>query len=318
MRPPPAEPGTPSGSSDTARHPIAVVAARTGLSPDVLRVWERRYRAVVPARSADGQRLYTDADVERLQSLRSAIEAGRSIGQIARLPSTELAAMVEEDAAARAPEPPDDTATGTSDMVADALAHILALDAPALDGLLRRAASLLGVSSFLERVAALLLRRVGEEWHAGRLSVAQEHLATAVTEDVLRTIMRELASANGAARVVVATPAGERHAVGAVLVGARAAADGWNVVFLGADLPAEEIASAATATSARAVALSVVYVDDPRRLLRELRALRERLPAQIAMIVGGAGAAPLRHQLRAIGILVADTLSDLSSLESDN
>src|SRR5918997_5056654 len=86
---------------DIARHPIGVVAERTGLSPDLLRVWERRYQAVEPSRSLDGQRAYSDADVERLRLLRLATLAGRSIRQVARLTSDELARLVREDEAAR-------------------------------------------------------------------------------------------------------------------------------------------------------------------------------------------------------------------------
>src|SRR5918998_2487369 len=87
--------------ADVARHPIGVVAERTGLSPDILRVWERRYRAVEPSRAPDGQRAYSDADVERLRLLRLATLAGRSIRQVARLATDELARLVRDDDDAR-------------------------------------------------------------------------------------------------------------------------------------------------------------------------------------------------------------------------
>src|SRR5918992_5648202 len=85
----------------SGRHPIGVVSERTGLSPDLLRVWERRYRAVEPSRAPDGQRLYSDTDVERLRLLRLATLAGRSIRQVAQLPTDELTRLVREDEAAR-------------------------------------------------------------------------------------------------------------------------------------------------------------------------------------------------------------------------
>lgn len=302
------------GAERVPRHPIAVVAARTGLTPDVLRVWERRYAAVKPGRSADGQRLYSDADVDRLRTLRRAIDAGRTVGQVVRLSPSALRKLVAEDAAARALEPAAPVTTATDELLADALARIRALDAPALDVILRRAAALMGVSAFLEDVAGPLLRRVGDEWHAGRLTVGQEHLASAVVQEVMTSAMRELASGNGAARIVVATPAGERHVAGAALVGARAAADGWNVVYLGADVPADDISAAVLATNARAVALSVVYVADRRLLVRELRSLRQRLPDDVPLIVGGAGAEAMREQLRSTGIQVAGTLGELAGL----
>src|SRR5918992_6378453 len=85
----------------SGRHPIGVVSERTGLSPDLLRVWERRYRAVEPSRATDGQRLYSDSDVERLRLLRLATLAGRSIRQVAQLATEELTQLVREDEAAR-------------------------------------------------------------------------------------------------------------------------------------------------------------------------------------------------------------------------
>src|SRR5688572_31833574 len=67
----------------------------------LFRSWERRYRAVEPSRAADGQRSYSDADVERLRLLRLATLAGRSIRQVARLATEELRRLAREDEAAR-------------------------------------------------------------------------------------------------------------------------------------------------------------------------------------------------------------------------
>ena len=98
---------TENKSSGIGEHPIQVVAQRTGLSPDVLRIWERRYAVVKPSRSATGRRLYSDRDVEHLLLLRRATLAGRSISQVADLDSEELRGLVEADevAAARSPRP---------------------------------------------------------------------------------------------------------------------------------------------------------------------------------------------------------------------
>jgi methanogenic corrinoid protein MtbC1 len=162
-----------------------------------------------------------------------------------------------------------------------------------------------------------MLRRIGDEWHAGRLTIAQEHLASSTVHDILVEIMRSLARADRTARLVVATPPGERHAIGAALAGAAAAAEGWSVIYLGPDLPAGEIAAAAAATEARLVAVSVVYVDDRERMLGELRTLRSRLPAAVPVLVGGAGARPLAAELAGAGIRVGASLADLRSALRD-
>ena len=89
------------------RHPIKVVARRTGLSPEVLRVWEKRYAVVEPGRTKTARRLYSDADIERLRILRQATLLGRRIGEISGLTTEALAAQVKEDreATAEAPRP---------------------------------------------------------------------------------------------------------------------------------------------------------------------------------------------------------------------
>lgn len=292
-----------------AKHPIAVVAERTGLSQDVIRVWERRYGAVDPARGKGGQRLYTDADVERLDLLNKASDAGRSIGQIATLPTSELAKMVEEDVAAREARGSSSTESIDANALIDvALDYTRSLDSTPLEDHLRRAASLLGVIGFIERVAAPLLRRVGDEWHAGRLTPAQEHMASGILQDILVAMMRGFTKRDGAPRVLVATPTGERHAIGAALVGAAAALHGWNVLYLGADLPSDDIAAAAIASGVTMVAVSIVYVDDRQRVLREMRLLRERLPATIDFVVGGSGAVLLWRELSGSGIRVGAKL----------
>ena len=83
--------------NQTRMHPIGVVSRRTGLKPDLIRAWERRYGAVSPERSQTRRRFYTDDDIERLQLLRKAVNGGRSIGQIAELTELELRELIEGD-----------------------------------------------------------------------------------------------------------------------------------------------------------------------------------------------------------------------------
>ncbi len=299
-----------TGTDD--RHPIAVAAERTGLTQDVLRVWERRYKAVQPVREKGGRRLYTNADIARLILLNAAAEAGRSIGQIAGLPDKVLARMVEEDTASRISRGAvEETRFDTEDLVATGLSLTRSLASAALDTHLRRAVARLGVAAFVERVAAPLLRLVGDEWHAGRLTPSQEHLASSIVHDILIATMRGFTRGPDSPRVLVATPAGERHAIGAALAGAFAAVEGWNVIYLGTDLPANEIAAAAVTADVSLVALSIVHIDDRERVLDELRSLRGRLPDAIGMTAGGTGATLLKRELTASGVRVAEKIEDL-------
>lgn len=297
-----------------ARHPIAVVAERTGISQDLLRMWERRYAAVQPARSPSGERLYSDADLERLQLMERALAGGRRIGHVARLATTELAALVEADRAAssrRAPRETDLAPAASPDVLDVAMGHIRELDARALDEALRRSVAMQGTVGFITWVAAPLLRRIGEEWHAGRLAVAEEHLASAVVESVVLDVMRTMRAAPGSPTVLVAAPGGSRHVIAAAMAGAMAAVEGWNVLFLGGDVPVREIAASARAKRVQAVALSVLYAEQEDEVVATLQALRDALPLQVPLIVGGSATLSVAARLTQSGITVGETLLDL-------
>ena len=298
------ENGAPKG------HPISVVAMRTGLSRDVLRVWERRYAAVEPMRTPGGQRRYSDAHVHRFRLLASATRHGRTISQVAHLDTDALARLVAEDDAALPRVVPNPTPVDARGMDA-ALAAIVALDAPALDAQLRRAIARDGVLPFIEKTAPALMRAVGDGWVSGRLSIAHEHLASATVLAVILETVRAVPASRSAPRVLVASPSGERHAVGAALAAAAAALEGWAVVYLGADVPAADIATAAAATGAQAVALSIVYVEDWSHLLAELRELRDQLGASVPLLIGGAGTAQVASELHERGIHICASMAEL-------
>jgi MerR family transcriptional regulator, light-induced transcriptional regulator len=295
-------------------HPIGVVAERTGLSLDVLRIWERRYSVVEPTRDEAGRRLYSDGDIERLRLLAQATSAGQSIGQIATLPVASLRELVRGAEAARwTSARPNGRTVGAAELVEQAMERTRAMDGAGVEHVLRRAASLLGTPVFLEEVVVGLSRQIGEEWHQGRLSIAQEHLTIGVLRPLLAQLRAGLPVMPGAPVLVVATPVGERHEIGALLAATAASVEGWHVTYLGADLPSEEIARAAQDTNARAVALSSVYVTDAPMVTAEVKSLREMLPRDVAILLGGAG---LNRLKAALGDLDVVTLPGLAELRT--
>lgn len=295
------------------KHPIRVVSERTGLSPDVLRAWEKRYRAVEPPRRDGGsQRLYSDADVERLRLLRRVTQAGRSIGQVAELSTPELAALVREDEAGRreAPEPVTRAAGEARSCIDRSLVHIRDLNSAGLQTSLMGGLLTLGAERFTDEVAVPLLREVGRAWEEKVLGIAQEHLTTAVLRRVLGFAADGAAVAPDAPVVVIATPARQVHEMGALLAAVSASVAGWRVAYLGPDLPAEEIAGAARKRGAQAVALSAVFpVGDPS-LADELRRLRSQLPPTVAILVGGEAGRVISAELARTGATWLPSLSD--------
>lgn len=297
--------------------PIGVVARRTGLSPGVLRAWERRYGAARPGRSEGGVRLYSSAEVARLTLLARAVAAGHAIGRLVALPSAEIEALLEESARGNGVAPGVGQGEHASNhdsidaYVRAGLEAVHALDDARLHGILTRAAVVLRGVEFAEGVVAPLLRRVGELWVEGDLCPAHEHMLSAQVRRVLTWLLDNLAVPEGAPRAVASTPKGHAHELAALLAAVRASEVGWRVTYLGPDLPANDIALAAVTTGARVVLLSVVRETGGTELVAELRSLRQRLTPDVTILVGGSGALRQRREIEAGGGV---WLSDLRNL----
>ncbi|HEU4523411.1 MAG TPA: MerR family transcriptional regulator [Gemmatimonadales bacterium] len=299
-----------STPSPIPRYPVRLVALRTGLTPHVLRAWERRYGVVSPTRSEGGQRLYSELDIERLLRLRRLTERGHAIGRLAALALSELARLEEETPAATAPVETESVTTAAS----AALEATRRLDAVELQAVLERAAMTLGVPVFLDYVVSPLLMQIGQRWSERSVSVAQEHMASGVIRRVLGWLLRLYEVRNGAPRVVVTTPPLHAHEFGALMAAACAAAEGWNVTYLGPDLPVTDLVGAVAMSGARAVALSAVYQPEGGDLLEALRETRARLPPGVALVVGGSGALQIRADAEAAGARVVGSLAEFRSV----
>jgi DNA-binding transcriptional MerR regulator/methylmalonyl-CoA mutase cobalamin-binding subunit len=304
------------------RHPMRVVTRRTGLSADLLRVWEKRYEVVKPARSSGGRRLYSDADIERLRLLYRATLAGRGIGQVAALSTPALTALVRRDADAERADndghaPPADARTvvpATAEYLTEAGRAIERLDAQALEAVLRRAVVALPVATLLDELVAPLLERIGTQWREGTLRPVHGHLATVVLRRVLDRVIDTASSPGTSPHLIVATPTGQAHEFGALLTAATAAAEGWRVTYLGVSLPAEDIAEAAVRTRARAVALSLVYPAGDPAVAHEIRRLRALLPDHVTTLAGGAAASAYRTPLDETGTRRVGDLGELRAM----
>ncbi|HAB14973.1 MAG TPA: MerR family transcriptional regulator [Verrucomicrobiota bacterium] len=294
-----------------AHHTIKSVVNRTGLSAHVIRVWEKRYRAVKPDRTDTNRRRYSDDEVERLALLRDVTRGGHSIGAVAKLPVEKLRELASHAPASNGHAPAATRAPTSPTLLTECIAAVNRLDSPALEAALKRGSVELGAQGLLQRVIAPLAQAIGELWRNGTITAAHEHFASAVIRVFLGHATRSFSGAEGAPVVVVGTPSGQLHELGAMLAGASAANLGWNVTYLGASLPAAEIAGAARQNRARAVALSLVYPDDDARLESELVRLRELLPAEMSLLVGGRAMPAYREILEKIGALQIKDLDHL-------
>lgn len=302
------------------RHSIRVAAARSGLSPHVIRVWERRYRAVQPSRTGSNRRFYSEEEIERLTLLHRAVGAGHRISHIARLPVGDLRQLTLPPAVHSVLLSPASSGNGSGLSEGQWLEHCLEavrrMDGVALEQRLTQALLAFGHQGFLRRIAAPMAQSLGDLWQQGTLAAAHEHFATVILRTFLENCGRSFPPADAAPCLVVATPPGNIHELGALLVAAAARNLGWRVLYLGASLPAAEIAGAAVQNHARAVALSIVYPADDPNLGRELAELRRFLPAGTVLLVGGRAASAYDAELRAVdAVAVADLESLASFLE---
>lgn len=303
------------------RHPIKVVCHRTGLSAHVIRVWERRYGLICCKRTDSNRRLYSDEEIERLRLLKQLTDCGHRISQIACFCLDELYHLHRKEHPEQRDAPPlplQDLTHATPDQC-QARCHeaVKELDAVTLTRLLDEACLRYGARTTLLRVVAPLVYEVGEAWRKGDLRVSHEHLATNVVRDFIALGARCYPPVPGAPEIVISTPVGQAHEVGALLASAVCRDLGWRATYLGPSLPAEEIAACATARRARAVALSVVYPSDDPNVPAEITKLRQILPHHVGLLMGGRAAYGYHQAVRVPDVRLVDCLASLEGVLVD-
>lgn len=250
-------------------------------------------------RTETNRRLYSEADIERLEILKEATADGHGISSLAQMETGALAALLVSGKVKESKALP--TGSGPSTHYQACLAAVRDLDFQQLDLSLTRAAVELTRPSLIEEVVKPLLREVGELWAEGGLKVAHEHMASFAVRAFLGDLLRSSEAAPGAPKIVLTTPSGQLHELGALMAAVIAADEGWEVVFLGSNLPSEEIAAAVQLSGARAVGLSIVHPQDDPRLVRELKKLARYLPEDVVLMVGGRASEGYEEILEEIG-----------------
>ena len=304
-------------------HPIKYVAQHTGLSTHVIRVWERRYNAISPVRTPTNRRLYSETDIRRLQLLNHATKAGLNISQIAHLETEKLASLAQKTA-----HPPFQLTPPVRDLAADddevaentpkafinrCFASMKDLDAVGLETALGQAAVALSQVKLLDEVIVPLMHQIGNAWQQGELRISDEHLASSVVRTFISKLQTTYNKNASGPSLLVTTPAGQRHEIGALLVASAASASGCRITYLGPDLPAIEITEAAQRKQVQAIALSIVYPADDPHIGDELRELRRAVGDQLPILIGGRSASGYLDSVHAINAIYLDDVSTLKN-----
>jgi DNA-binding transcriptional MerR regulator len=281
---------------------LGVAARLTGLSPDLLRAWERRYAAVEPRRTPGGTRRYRAADLERLRLLKAAVDKGYRIGEIANLDDQELTRRMDRGSAEQG-----------SDAIEPVIAALERLDTAEADRLIALQLSALGPARFARQFAAPLLEALGRAWEETRICVASEHLGSGLLRSLLGGALRPTAASGSAPIIVFATPPGERHEMGLLIAAVTALGAGGNPLYLGPDLPVDEILRAVETVGAGALALSIVAAA-PEAPVRALAATRAGLPDEVQLWVGGRMAREIKLPPASVYIDSLETLEQRVTL----
>lgn len=273
-----------SDQATDATMTIGAVAQATGVPPNTLRTWERRYGFPMPSRTPGGHRLYDHDDVEKIRWVARALDRGYRPSQVVDLSLDDL----KDAVASAAPPPPDPHATPETFVNAwiDATAR---LDGAALELAFRTETAQLGALDFLIRRVGPFCAELGTAWERGKLQVFQEHFVTARLQAWLGNLWRPLSDRNQGPLAVTTTLPGEQHTLGLHMASAALALGGWRVLFLGASTPLDDVLDAVESTRADAVAVSMSVHGDRDHTGRQLADLEGRL-GEVPLLAGGGGA----------------------------
>lgn len=272
-------------------HRIHRVAKLTGLSRDVIRVWERRFGLLKPMRGANRYRNYSDEDVALLRYLKEQLDAGASIGDLARVGREELLNRVR--AAIPRPTIVDNT---FNRLLRELLMALDPFDRVTFEKRLNGAVAVVPFEEALHGILLPLQEQVGQLWHDGHVNIAIEHYVTKQIQQKLFSAMNQLPVAEFGAKVVVACPPEEEHDIAALAVAYRCRVRGCRVYYLGANVPVSALANLC-----RKVEPDITILSFPRSLpevkaTELIQSLAEELRTVTTVMAGGHGALAMRDQ----------------------
>ena len=287
-----------SGMANDAVLRVGELSKRTGVSPELLRAWERRYGLLNPTRSPSGLRLYTPADVERVHQMQEHLARG--------LAAAEAAAHALRPTVGHAPDAPALAPAALRDQLADALDRF---DEPRAQALLDRVLAAATVDTLLSDVILPYLRDLGERWQRGDASIAQEHFASGVIRGRLLGMARDWGLGLGPTALLACLP-GEHHDLGLIALGLALRARGWRIVYLGTDTPIDTVEDTSRQLCPTLIVLSAISSERVQPVVEQLCRLAARHP----LALGGPAAATATLEAVEIQLLAGDPITEASIL----
>lgn len=272
---------------------IGALSRATGISIHSLRMWERRYGAPASSRRASGHRRYSVEEVDRLRAVARALAAGFRAGEVVTASIKDIDEMLVQGKAAGGrkktiePVETNKTITNRINEWVEATRHY---DGRKLVDDFQADWTKLGVSRFVFDRAVPLLMKLGDNWQDGSMAIAHEHFATEQLMDFLSGKWRPVNDLTSGRPFVLGTLLQDLHAVGLELAAALTAFSEFHVVFLGSQVPTEELVETAITCNARAVGVGISKSIPNRFAQTSLQILRRELGDDVDVFCGGTGA----------------------------
>ncbi len=289
-------------------HRIHRVAKLTGLSKDVIRVWERRFGVLKPTRGANRYRNYSDEDVALLRYLKEQLDAGASIGDLARLGREELLNRL------RAASPRASFIDNTFDrLLRELLSALDPFDRITFEKRLNGAVAVVPFEEALHGILLPLQEQVGRLWHDDRVNVAVEHYVTKHIQQKIFSAMNQLPVAEFGSKVVVACPPGEEHDIASLAVAYRCRVRGCRVYYLGANVPVTALTKLCHDVDPDLTIISFPLALSETKATEVIQALAQEVSPVSHLSVGGHGALAMRELFLKSDI---EVLEDFAALDN--
>lgn len=268
---------------------LKAVVQETGLKPDTLRAWERRYGLPQPARSKGGHRLYSQRDIDILKWLVARQQEGLSISKAVALwnkleadgqdPLQEVGMPGEPVTLSPVDGEPVDQ---LRELWVDAC---LAFDEQRSEQVLAQAFSLYPPELVCSEVLQKGLVGIGDGWYRGDVSVQQEHFASELAVRRIEAMLVAVPPPLRQGRVLVACPPGEEHTFSLLIISYLLKRRGWDVLYLGANVPVDRFTQTVESTRPRLVVMSAQLLPTAASMVEIAELLFEQ---EIPLAYGGA------------------------------
>lgn len=274
--------------------PINAVERETGVTKELLRMWERRYGFPAPLRDAQGDRIYPMDQVNKLRLLRRLVDYGFRPGKIINNDLPELERLLRSQGK---------SGQDTAPMETELLEALKTRDSAQLHDYLAHQLTRLGLQRFITDFLQPATTVIGDAWMHGAVAVHEEHLFTEQVQTLVRQAIGNLRDARKPPRILLATPPGETHTLGLLMIEAMLRLDDVDAVCYGAEMAVRDISQAVQRSKINIAAISFSASFPTTKAIEFLEELRFRLPLAIDIWAGGASLRSTRRSVEAVRFL---------------